>query len=149
MLVRYTQEEQEEKGKMAETEFKYRGKTLAELKQMDISQFIKLLTSRKRRSLSRSAMQKAQPLLKKIRQMNQGSRKKPIKTQLRTMVVIPEMVGHTIGIHNGREYISMKITDEMIGLYFGELSQTRKKVVHGAAGIGATKSSTASASKAK
>jgi len=134
---------------MAETEFRYRGKTLTELKQMDISQFIKLLTARKRRSLTRTILQEAQPLLKKIRQMNQGARKKPIKTQLRTMVVVPEMVGHTIGIHNGKEYADVRIIDEMIGLYLGELAQTRKKVIHGAAGIGATKSSTASASKAK
>ncbi len=148
-MARYMRGEQEERSKMAETEFKYRGKTLAELNQMDTHEFLKLLTARKRRSLSRSILRRAEPLLKKIRQMKQGIRKKPIKTQLRTMVVTPEMLGQTIGVHNGKEYISIRIIEEMFGLYLGELAQTRKKVVHGAAGIGATKSSTASASKAK
>jgi len=133
---------------MAE-KFTYRGKSLEELKQMDLNEFAKLLTSRKRRSLSREILKKAAPLLKKIRDTNEGKRKKPIKTHLRTMVVLPEMLGLTIGIHNGKEFNEVLIQEEMIGLYLGEISQTRKKVTHGAAGIGATKSSTASASKAK
>jgi small subunit ribosomal protein S19 len=133
---------------MAE-EFTYRGKTLEQLKQMELNEFAKLLTSRKRRSLSREVIKKATPLMKKIKDTNEGKRKKPIKTHLRTMIVLPEMVGLKIGIHNGKEFNEVMIQEEMIGLYFGEISQTRKKVTHGAAGIGATKSSTASASKAK
>ncbi len=134
---------------MAETVFKYRGKTLEELKQMDIKEFAKLVNSRKRRAFSRSTLQRAQPLLKKIKDMNAGKRKRPIKTQIRTMIVIPEMVGLTIGIHAGKEFHNVIITEEMLGLYLGELTMTRKRLVHGAAGVGATKSSTASASKAK
>ncbi len=134
---------------MVETEYTLKGKKIEELKQLDINEFAKLLTARKRRSLSRDAVKRAMPLIRKIREMNAGKRKKPIKTHLRTMVVIPEMVGLPIGIHNGKEFHEVRITSEMLGLFLGELSQTRKKMVHGAAGIGATKSSTADASKAK
>jgi small subunit ribosomal protein S19 len=89
------------------------------------------------------------PLLKKVRDTNNGTRKKPIKTHIRTIVVIPEMIGLTIGVHNGKEFNNIIITEDMVGLFLGELSQTRKKLTHGSAGVGATKSSTASASKAK
>ncbi|MDP3916943.1 MAG: 30S ribosomal protein S19 [Nanoarchaeota archaeon] len=134
---------------MAEEQFKLRGKTLEELQKMDINEFSKLLISRKRRSLSKTIMQRSEPLLKKIRDANSGKRKKPIKTHLRDMIVLPEMVGLKISVHNGKEFNEVNITEEMVGLFLGELSQTRKRLTHGAAGVGATKSSTASASKAK
>jgi small subunit ribosomal protein S19 len=134
---------------MVEKIFTYRGKTLEELKQMEIREFAKLVDSRKRRSLERSTLNNAQPLLKKINATNEGKRKKPIKTHLRSMIVLPKMVGLTIGVHNGKEFNNVIITEEMIGLYLGELCMTRKRLSHGAAGVGATKSSTAAASKAK
>ncbi len=134
---------------MADEIFRYKGKTLEELKQLDMKAFAELVPSRKRRSLRREIIKKAEPLLKKIRSAGDGYRKKPIKTHMRTMLVVPEMVGKTIGIHNGREFVEVIITEEMLGLYLGELSQTRKKLSHGSAGVGATKSSTSSASKAK
>jgi small subunit ribosomal protein S19 len=134
---------------MVEKVFTYRGKTLEELKQMNTKEFAKLVDSRRRRSLLRSTMKNFEPLIKKIKATNEGKRKKPIKTHLRTMIVTPEMVGLTIGVHNGKEFHNVIITEEMIGLYLGELCMTRKRLTHGAAGVGATKSSTAAASKAK
>jgi small subunit ribosomal protein S19 len=57
------------------------------------------------------------------------------------MVILPEMVGLKFGIHNGKEFVVVEIIPEMIGHRLGEFSQTRKKVTHGAPGIGATRSS--------
>ena len=51
------------------------------------------------------------------------------------------MVGKVVGVHNGKEFVDVKITAEMIGHYLGEFALTRKKVVHGSAGVGATRSS--------
>jgi small subunit ribosomal protein S19 len=134
---------------MVEQTFKYKGKTLEELKQLDMHEFSKLLASRKRRVFNRSMFKRAEPLMAKIKDANAGNRKKPIKTHMRTMIVLPEMVGLKIGVHNGKEFHEVIITEEMIGFYLGELSQTRKRLSHGTAGVGATKSSTSSASKAK
>ena len=57
------------------------------------------------------------------------------------MIIFPEMVGLTIGVYNGKEYLNIEIKPEMIGHYLGEFSLTRKHVQHGSPGIGATKSS--------
>ncbi len=134
---------------MEDDEFRFKGKTLAELKQMDVNTFAKLLTARKRRTLSREILKSAEPLLNKIKNTNEGKRKKPIKTHLRVIPVLPQMVGLKIGVHNGKEFHEVVITEEMLGLFLGELAPTRKRLTHGSAGVGATKSSTASASKAK
>lgn len=88
-------------------------------------------------------------MLAKIRKAKSGQYKKPVKTHSRDMIVLPEMVGLILHIHNGREFKPVTIAEEMIGLYFGEIVLTRQRVEHSAPGIGATKSSTAIASKAK
>lgn len=55
----------------------------------------------------------------------------PIKTWSRSSEIAPEMVGYTFAIHNGKDFISVKITEEMVGHRLGEFSQTRKFVRHG------------------
>jgi small subunit ribosomal protein S19 len=64
-----------------------------------------------------------------------------IRTHLRDMIVLPEMVGMKISIHSGKDFAPVEISSEMLGHYFGEFVMTRKKVSHGAAGIGSTRSS--------
>ena len=64
-------------------------------------------------------------------------------------MIIPDMIGTTIHIHSGKLFTPILITEEMLGHYLGEFALTRTKVKHSAPGIGATKSSTAIASKAK
>lgn len=64
-----------------------------------------------------------------------------LKTHLRRMVVLPAMVGKEIQVHNGKAFEKIAVMPEMIGHYLGELALTRKRVKHGAAGIGATRSS--------
>jgi small subunit ribosomal protein S19 len=127
-------------------EFTYRGYTLDELRQMSMDQFIKLLPSRMRRSLMRGLNHVQLRLLEKVREANEmlkrGERpKKPIKTHARDMVILPEMVGLTIHVYNGKEFVPVEIKPEMIGHRLGEFAITCKQVKHGKAGVGATRSS--------
>jgi len=127
-------------------EFTYRGYTLDELRQMSMDQFIKLLPSRMRRSLMRGLNHAQLRLLEKVREANEmlkrGEKpKKPIKTHARDMVILPEMVGLTIYVYNGREFVPVEIKPEMIGHRLGEFAITCKQVKHGKAGVGATRSS--------
>lgn len=124
-------------------EFTYRGKTISELQDMDMKEFVRLLPARQRRSLLRGLNNQKKDLLNKIKELKEGRRKKPIKTHLRDMIILPEMVGISLMIHRGKEFVPVEINEKMIGHYLGEFSMTRKKVEHSAPGIGATKSSAA------
>ncbi|MEM2934487.1 MAG: 30S ribosomal protein S19 [Methanocellales archaeon] len=117
-------------------EFTYRGYTLSELKKMKLEELAKLLPSRQRRKLLRGLSEKHKKLLAKIRSGDPN-----VRTHLRDMIVLPEMVGKKIFVHCGKEFHPVEILPDMIGHYLGEFALTRKKVVHGAAGIGATRSS--------
>jgi small subunit ribosomal protein S19 len=64
-------------------------------------------------------------LLEKVEAMNQASEKKVIKTWSRRSTVIPEMVGHTIAVHNGKKFIPVYITENMVGQKLGEFAPTR------------------------
>ncbi len=65
------------------------------------------------------------PLLEKIEVMNRANDKKVIKTWSRRSTVVPEMVGHTIAVHNGRKFIPVYITENMVGHKLGEFAPTR------------------------
>ena len=119
-------------------EFTYRGKTLEELKQLDLREFAKLLKSIKRRSVLRQTDE----LQKFISRNNKkNSMNKKIKTHSRNLIVVPQLVGMVIHIYNGKEFVPIEIVGEMLGHRLGEFAVTRNKVKHGAAGIGATRSS--------
>jgi ribosomal protein S19 len=64
-----------------------------------------------------------------------------VKTHLRNMIIMPEMIGSVVGVYNGRSYVSVEIKAEMIGTYLAEYSMSYKPVKHGRPGIGATASS--------
>lgn len=127
----------------------YRGVDVEDIKKMKIEEYIKLLPARMRRSYNRGVLKRNEQLINKIKAAREGKRKKPIKTHSRDMITTPDMIGLTIHIYNGKEFVPVGVTDEMLGKYLGELAVTRKKVQHSAPGIGATRSSTAAASKAK
>ena len=65
-------------------------------------------------------------LLEKVEAMNREPEKKVIKTWSRRSTVIPEMVGHTIAVHNGRKFIPVYITENMVGHKLGEFAPTRQ-----------------------
>ncbi len=124
--------------------FRYRGKTLEELLNMPMDEFIELLPARQRRSLKRGLTRAQVKLLAKIRKVRQkkpSGKKAIIKTHVRDMIILPEMVGLTIAVYNGREFIPVRIAPEMIGHYLGEFSPTTKRVQHGEPGLKATRSS--------
>ncbi|HMA05139.1 MAG TPA: 30S ribosomal protein S19 [Methanomicrobiales archaeon] len=117
-------------------EFTYRGFTLGELLQMAPSEQVKIMPARVRRKFQRGLTRDEEDLLSRVRA---GDPK--IRTHLRSMVVMPEMVGKAIEIHNGKEFQKVDIQPEAVYHYLGEFALTRHKVAHGAAGIGATRSS--------
>lgn len=124
-------------------EFSFYGKTLDELGSMSMSEFMNLIPARPRRSLKRGFTDQQKRLLDKIRKFKTTSSKKAIKTHCRDMIVVPEMIGMAISIYNGKDFVNVMITAEMLGHYLGEFAITRKKVEHSAPGVGATKSSAA------
>jgi len=128
----------EEKFKLTKKEFKYRGKTMEELNPMDIREFARLLKSNERRTALRQS-DELQKFVLKCKDKTQ--KKKQIKTHARYLVIVPQMVGLKIGIYNGKEFFPVQIEKEMLGHRLGEFSVTRNKVKHGAAGVGATRSS--------
>ncbi len=72
------------------------------------------------------------PLLEKVETMNSVGDRKVIKTWSRRSTVVPEMVGHTIAVHNGRKFVPVYLTENMVGHKLGEFSPTRTYFGHGA-----------------
>src|SRR5512136_897232 len=64
-------------------------------------------------------------LLEKIETMNRGGDKKVVKTWSRRSTVVPEMVGHTLAVHNGKKFVPVYVTENMVGHKLGEFSPTR------------------------
>jgi small subunit ribosomal protein S19 len=120
-------------------EFLFKGRTAMEIRSMSMDEFINLLPSRMRRSLRRGLTDDQRILLEKLRQHQPGE--KPIKTHTRDMIILPEMMGHTILVHNGEEFVEVRINEKMLGHYLGEFAITNKPVRHGRPGIGASRSS--------
>ncbi|MEB3182637.1 MAG: 30S ribosomal protein S19 [Nostocaceae cyanobacterium] len=67
----------------------------------------------------------ADHLLKKIERLNANNKKEVIKTWSRASTVLPEMVGHTIAVHNGRQHVPVFVSDQMVGHKLGEFAPTR------------------------
>jgi len=122
--------------------FKYRGKTLEELLNMQLDEFVQLLPARQRRSLQRGLTPAQRKLIAKIRALRRaGKTDIMLKTHVRDLVILPEMVGMTIAVYNGKEFVPVRIVPEMIGHRLGEFSHTTKIVHHGEPGLKASRSS--------
>ena len=127
--------------------FTFRGIDLDKL--LDIGnteQFNDLLHARARRRFTkRGLVRKHLPFLKKLRQKKKnvafGEKPPVVKTHLRNVIIVPEMVGSMVGVYNGKTFNLVEIKPEMIGHYTGEFSISYKPVKHGRPGIGATHSS--------
>jgi small subunit ribosomal protein S19 len=122
-------------------DFMYRGHTLDSLLAMSMDEFINLLPSRQRRSLQRGLTPEQRILLEKLREAVKAGKDVTIKTHVRDLIILPEMVGVKILVHNGKEFMPVDIKPEMIGHYLGEFAITNKPVRHGTPGIGASRSS--------
>jgi len=119
--------------------FSFRGKSLEELQAMSISDFVKLLNARERRSVLRMGIDYKQLVEKVEKAKKQG--KKIIRTHIREAVILPSWVGLHFGVHDGKEFKEIVIAPEMIGHRLGEFAFTTKRVVHSAPGIRATRGS--------
>ncbi len=117
-------------------QFTYKGKTIEELKSLDVREFAKFLRSRQRRSVLRN-FQKIEDFIKRAE--IKLKRNKSIKTHQRDLVIMPEMIGWKIYIYNGNKFVPVEVTGDMLGHTFGEFAPTRGRVKHSKAGVGATK----------
>ena len=64
-------------------------------------------------------------LMKRVEEMNESGQKRPLRTWSRTSTVFPEMVGHTIAVHNGKNHVPVFVTEAMVGHKLGEFAPTR------------------------
>lgn len=121
---------------MAKKEFVYRGKRIEELKVMSNEEFTGLLPSRARRTLKRGYGKPTKKFIDKL-----FKSVKPTRTHDRNVIVLPRMVGATIAVYNGKEFVRLDLEPTMIGFRLGELVPTRGRVKHSSPGMGATRSS--------
>ncbi|MEM0202480.1 MAG: 30S ribosomal protein S19 [Archaeoglobaceae archaeon] len=124
------------KSKVSRTkEFLFRGYTFEEIQKMSLEDFMKLLPARERRKLKRGLTEQEKILLEKLK------KKGSVRTHCRDMVVLPEMVGKVVFVHNGKDFVRVEIKPEMLGHRLGEFAQTRRFEKHSGPGVGATRSS--------
>ena len=119
-------------------EFTYHGLSKEELANMPQEKLLKLFSARVRRSLTRGINDDKRKLMEEMKDKNN---KNPIKTHLRDVIILPYMVGVTVHIFSGKEFVPTTITLQMVGHYLGEYVITNKRVNHGAPGVGASRSS--------
>tara|TARA_Y100001947_G_scaffold102735_1_gene87857 strand:- start:131 stop:517 length:387 start_codon:yes stop_codon:yes gene_type:complete len=119
-------------------EFMYHGLSKEELANIPNEKLFKLFTARARRSFTRGINDDKRKLMEEMKDKNN---KNPIKTHLRDVIILPYMVGVTVHIFSGKEFVPITITLQMVGHYLGEYVITNKRVNHGAPGVGASRSS--------
>jgi small subunit ribosomal protein S19 len=117
-------------------EITYRGYTIPDLKKMSFQEFTDLLPASQRRKINRGFTEDHKKLIQRVK-----DGRTMIRTHLRDMIILPEMIGIDLEIHDGKKFNRVTVQPEMIGHYIGEYSLTRNIVRHGSAGVGATRSS--------
>ena len=122
-------------------EFTYRGLSQKELEKLPLDKLLKLFPARIRRSLTRGINDNKRKLIGEIKAAKEGKLKTPINTHLRDLIILPNMIGTTVNVFSGKEFVPVTITSEMVSHYLGEYVITNKRVSHGAPGVGASRSS--------
>ena len=122
-------------------EFTYRGLSQKELEELPLDKLLKLFPARIRRSLTRGINDNKRKLIGEIKAAKEGKLKTPINTHLRDLIILPNMIGTTVNVYSGKEFVPVTITSEMVSHYLGEYVITNKRVSHGAPGVGASRSS--------
>ncbi len=117
-------------------EITYRGHTVPDLKKMSLQEFTDLLPASQRRKINRGFTEDHKKLIQRVK-----DGRTTIRTHLRDMIILPEMIGIDLEIHDGKKFNKVTVQPEMLGHYVGEYSLTRNVVRHGSAGVGATRSS--------
>ena len=118
----------------------FRGKTASELTSLQMDDYMKMITSRERRTIKRNAMN-YRILVDKVKRFKDKNITKPIRTHIREAPILPQWVGMTFEVHDGKEFKKIVITANMLGHRLGEYAYTTKRVQHSAPGIRATRGS--------
>mmetsp|Transcript_29974 Transcript_29974/g.41424 ORF Transcript_29974/g.41424 Transcript_29974/m.41424 type:complete len:157 (+) Transcript_29974:49-519(+) len=123
----------------------FRGMDVDRLLDVPHEKLAEMLHARARRRFYRGLNDKPKKLIAKLKKAKKnlaaGEKPRPVKTHLRDMIVVPEMLGNIIGIYNGKLFNGIEVRGEMIGHYLGEFSITYKPVTHGRPGLGASHAS--------
>ncbi|CAR22404.1 putative 40S ribosomal protein S15 [Lachancea thermotolerans] len=118
--------------------YSYKGVDLEKMLEMPTEEFVKLAPARVRRRFARGLSSKPAGLMKKLRAAKlaapENERPAVVKTHLRNMIVVPEMIGSVVGVYNGKVFNQVEVKPEMVGHYLGEFSITYTPVRHGRAG---------------
>jgi len=126
-------------------EFKFKGYSAEQIQKLSVENLIPLLNSRQRRSLDKRLSTYMNDEKRKFREdlklARNGKLDGQLKTHLRDMIILPDMIGLNVLVHNGKEFVSFTIRPEMVGHYLGEYSITNKRVQHGSPGVGSSRSS--------
>jgi len=120
--------------------FTYRGVELDKLLDLSTEQLMEYLPARMCRKLQRGIGRAPITLMKKLRKAKRdcpyGEKPTPVRTHLRTMLILPEMIGSVAGVYNGKHFINVEIKPEMVGQYLGEFSLTYCPISHSRPGVG-------------
>merc|ERR1719235_57226 len=131
-------EENQERKKRTFRKYSYRGIDLEKLVDMQNEDLMNLFCARQRRKFSRGIKRQPITLLKKLRKSKKacayGEKPTPVKTHMRNMVIVPEMIGSVVGCYNGKNFINIEIKPEMIGHSLAEFSISYHPVMHGGGG---------------
>ncbi|MDD9953983.1 MAG: ribosomal protein S19 family protein [Candidatus Woesearchaeota archaeon] len=114
---------------MAKKEFTFKGLRLAQLQELSLKEFAALVPSRERRSLLRGLTPEETNLVRKLEKRDN------VKTHTREMIILPNMVGKTIQVHNGKGYEKLVVNEEMLGKRLGQFVLTRKIARHASPGV--------------
>jgi small subunit ribosomal protein S19 len=109
---------------------------------MSMDEFLTHLTSRERRTLRRlNQNPRLKKLIEAARSVKKENPKKMIKTHIREAVILPEWLGLTFGVYNGKEFKRVEITVKHLGKRLGEFAHSTGRVMHSGPGVGATRGS--------
>ena len=107
-----------------------------------MEEFMKILGSRERRTMRRLKQNpKLKQFYEKVRKIRAKNPKKLIKTHIRDAIILPEMVGLTFGVYNGKEFKRVEISIRKVGKRLGDFAHSTSRVLHSGPGVGATRGS--------
>ncbi len=120
-------------------EYKFRGKTIDELSKLSNEELAKIANADFRRVVKRGFSPEEKIFLTNLKK--KAAKSKAIRTHMREMFILPQFVGLTIQVHNGKEFVPIEIKPSMVFHRLGEFALTTKQVKHGSPGMKATRSS--------
>lgn len=120
----------------------FKGIDAENVKSISMDDFVKMTTSRNRRTLKRLGNNpRLKQFMEKVKKVMTTNPKKVIRTHVRDAVIIPEWVGLKFGVHNGKDFKPVEITYDKVGKRLGDFSHTIGRVLHSGPGVGATRGS--------